>query len=339
MSSTRKEYVIEALRHHKTEFVPYTIFCTTQAAENVVKYTGDENYFDSVGNCIDMLGFTGHFTEIAPGYFEDEFSVVWNRTGVDKDIGMIEKILIPEPDISLIHLPEVDRSDIRRRTEFFLSNPNEETFKIAAIGFSMFERAWSLCSMENLLIYMHSDEVFVHTLLDRICEYNMEIINTVMEYDAVDCFHFGDDWGQQKGLIMGPLMWRRYIKPQMIKMFKRIKKFGRYISLHSCGDINDLFPELIDAGLDIYNTFQPEIYNIEEVKLLYGEKLTFWGGISTQTLLPFASSTEVINETKRLISLLSVSGGYIAAPTHAIPSDVPPKNIVALVDFFRGQDL
>lgn len=334
---TRRERVIKAVNHQETDFVPYTIGCTTQAAEKVIAYTKDPHYLGNTGSHIEMLTLASDFTEVSPGFFKDEFSVVWNRTGADRDIGVIERIEIPRPDIALISLPEPDEAKIRQSIETFVTN-QADTFKMAAIGFSMFERAWSLCSMENLLVYMLTDEEFADTLFDRICEYNLKIIDIVLEYD-VDCFHFGDDWGQQKGLIMGPKLWRRFIKPRMSQMFKRVKAAGKYVSLHSCGDINEVFPDLIEIGLDIYNTFQPEIYNIVEVKRVYGDKLTFWGGISTQQLLPFAAPEELITETKRIISVLSVNGGYVLAPTHSIPQDVPPENIVALTEFFKNQTI
>ena len=73
-----------------------------------------------------------------------------------------------------------------------------------------------------LLMDMILEPDFVDALLDKICDYNMQIIDIALEY-PFDGFHFGDDWGQQKGLIMGPTYWRRFIKPRMARMYKKIK--------------------------------------------------------------------------------------------------------------------
>jgi uroporphyrinogen decarboxylase len=67
----------------------------------------------------------------------------------------------------------------------------------------------------------------------------------------------GDDWGQQRGLIMGPKLWRRFIKPRVQAMYARVKAAGKFVMQHSCGAIQELFPDLVEMGLDIFNTFQP----------------------------------------------------------------------------------
>jgi uroporphyrinogen decarboxylase len=119
-------------------------------------------------------------------------------------------------------------------------------------------------------------------------------------------------------------------------MYERVKSRNKVVSQHSCGDINQIFPDLIDIGLDIYQTFQPEIYDFEKVKKEYGGHLTFWGGISTQRLLPFASPDEVRKTVKETIRIMGKDGGYIAAPTHSIPGDVPPENVVAMIEVFKN---
>lgn len=201
------------------------------------------------------------------------------------------------------------------------------------IGFSMFERAWSLRGMENLLMDMIDEPEFVDELLDTIADYNIKIIDIALEYD-IDGVMFGDDWGQQCGLIMGPNYWRRFIKPRVARMYQRAKRKGKFILQHSCGDIYEIFPDLIEIGLDVYQTFQPEIYDIKSIKIQFGSQLTFWGGISTQKLLPYATPDEVRRVTKNTLEIMKQGGGYIAAPTHCIPGDVPPENVLAMLEVF-----
>jgi uroporphyrinogen decarboxylase len=124
----------------------------------------------------------------------------------------------------------------------------------------------------------------------------------------------------------------------MAKMYERIKSKGLIVAQHSCGDIHEIFPDLIEIGLDVYQTFQPEIYDIKKVKKEYGRDLSFWGGISTQRLLPFAPVEEIKRVTRETMDILGESGGYIAAPTHAVPGDVPPQNIVAMIEVFQNQE-
>jgi uroporphyrinogen decarboxylase len=275
-----------------------------QEEERIRKFTKDENYLSSTGSHLQYVQYWGWPTETPnkSEHFIDEFNVTWNRTGADKDIGVVDNPVIFKPDISLWREPKLDENRLRCEYEHLIKTKKDK-FTFAGIGFSMFEWAWSLCGMENTLMNMIEEPWFMHELFDKICDYNLKIIDIANEYEF-DGFYFGDDWGQQKGLIMGPRLWREFIKPRMKRMYERAKKNGKYILQHSCGDIQELFPDLIGIGLDCYQTFQPEIYDIEKIKKEYGNALTFWGGISTQQLLPYATPEEVKLETVRIMRIM-----------------------------------
>lgn len=329
-----KERVIAALNHQEVFPVPYSISFTSEEAKKVGDYLNDADFIGKIGNHIDSVSLIPDVTCIRQGYVRDVFGVVWNRT-IDNDIGVVDQYLIPEPKEEYIFLPQPDLDFVDRSIQRLLSRPNNN-FLIADIGFSMFERAWTLCGMENLLMWMVTDKDFVHALLDAICDYNLAVIERAVQY-PVDCIMFGDDWGQQKGQIMGPVYWREYILPRIRRMYKAVKQSGKFVCQHSCGDIQDLFSDLIDAGLDIYQTFQPEIYDMEKVKQEYGSSLTFWGGISTQHFLPWATPEEIKVKVRETIDLMGRQGGYIAAPTHAMPKDIPAENVIALIEALQNQ--
>jgi len=124
----------------------------------------------------------------------------------------------------------------------------------------------------------------------------------------------------------------------MARMYERVKSKGKFVIQHSCGDIHEIFPDLIDIGLDVYQTFQPEIYHIDFIKKEYGKHLSFWGGISTQRLLPFGTIDEVKEKTAEIMRIMGKGGGYIAAPTHAVPGDVPPENVMAMLAVMMNQE-
>ena len=334
---SRRERVIKALEHKNTDIVPYNIELTQQAAQNLKKYTGDPAYLDDKGLHLHPYQYWGWPTENKKGseIFLDDFGVSWNRSGADKDIGVIDHPIIFEPDIKLFKEPYLSEKRFREEIERHIATA-EDKFLVAGIGFSMFERLWSYCGMENALIYMITDPDFVDELLEKICDFNIRVINILNEY-PVDGIYFGDDWGQQKGLIMGPELWRRFIRPKIKSMYDAAKRKNKFVMQHSCGDISLILPDLIDVGLDCYQTFQPEIYDVDKIKAEYGSQLSFWGGISTQRLLPFASPDQVRETTRSLMERLSINGGYIAAPAHAIPSDIPAKNILAMLDVFMEQ--
>lgn len=329
-----RERVIAAVTHQEIYPVPYSISFTSEEARKVINYVGDEDFLSTIGNHIDSVECIPEVAQVKQGYVKDAFGVIWNRT-LDPDIGVVERYQIPEPTEVYIKLPQPDLETMHKNIRRLLCLPGEN-FKIASLGFSMFERAWTLCGMENLLMWMVSDPGFVHTLLDAICDYNLIIIREAVKY-PIDCFMFGDDWGQQKGQIMGPPYWREFILPRIKRMYQAVKDAGKFVCQHSCGDIRELFPDLIGAGLDIYQTFQPEIYDIAKVKKEYGSWLTFWGGISTQHFLPFATPVEIKVKVKETIEILGKGGGYIAAPTHSMPKDISSENVLALIDALKNQ--
>ena len=338
---TKKERVKKALSHEETDIVPYSVGFTAEEHKKVAEYLNDPDFEEKIDNHIGgcyYSGFTAKSSRsnLEPGYVKDDFGVIWNRTGPDKDIGVLENVVMPEPQMRFYPFPDVNLEPMRREYEKYVKSA-KDVFVTGSLGFSMFERAWTLRGMENLLSDMALEPIFVHELMDTICDFNMKIISIALSFD-IDGFHFGDDWGQQKGLIMGPDHWRTYIKPRMARMFGRVKAKNKFVSLHSCGDISEIFPDLIEIGLDCYQTFQPEIYDIKKVKEEYGGKLAFWGGISTQQMLPFETPEGVKEKTAEIIRIMKKGGGYIAAPTHALPADIPAENVVAMLEVFANQE-
>lgn len=333
MAISPRDRVLAAVRHEQPDVTPWQINLTVDARDQTAEYLGDPDFVEAIGNHLAMYG-DGGFTEVRPGYWQDQFGVVWNRT-IDRDIGNVDTYLLAEPDISLYTFPEPDLEANAAGLEALVRN-SPDRFTVAEIGFSMFERAWTLRGMENLLMDMVLHPGFVEDLMDAILEYNLKVIDQMVQY-PVDCIYFGDDWGQQRGLIMGPRFWRRLIKPRVATMYSRAKSAGKYVMQHSCGDVQLLFPELIEMGLDIFNTFQPEVMDVDWCKKEYGAHLTFYGGISTQQVLPRVAPDALRVHVKEMIARIGAGGGYIVAPTHAIPRDVPPESIVAFIETVRTQ--
>lgn len=332
-----RQAVIDALLHKEHDTVPYHYNFTNQALTKIVAYTGSSDIQKKPGACMNYGQYQGRPQELEnrAGFYLDEFGVTWNRTGADKDIGVIEQPIIKSLENSTYTFPAIDESKLRAEYDSLTSNKNGR-FTMAGFGLFFFERSWSLMGMENLLMNMIDCPVELHNFLDQLCNYYLEMLDIALQYD-IDGVYFGDDWGQQKGLIMGPDYWRQFIKPYIKRIYDRVKSKGKFVVQHSCGDCQEIFPDLIDIGLDCYQTFQPEIYDIRGIKAAYGHDLTFWGGISTQRCLPFMTPEEVRSETIRIIRTMKPGGGYIAGPTHALPSDIPPENILAMIDVFQNQ--
>ncbi len=333
MTLSPRERVFTALRHEQPDVTPWQIDLTIDARRKTATYLGDPDFVEKMGN--HLAGYEdGFFVEIRPNYWRDPFGIVWNRT-IDKDIGTPDEVTLKKPTLDGYRFPEPDLARNAQGMEDLVEN-HPSKFCFGSVGFSMFERAWTLRGMENLLTDMLLHPAFVHSLLDEILAYNLQVIDHFLRYD-IDCVRFGDDWGQQWGLIMGPELWRKFIKPRVKRMYARVKAADKYVMQHSCGAVQELFPDLIDMGLDIFNTFQPEVMDVDYCKREYGDHLTFYGGISTQQVLPRVTPQELVTHIKDMIARIGVNGGYIVAPTHAIPRDVPAENIVAFIETVRRQ--
>lgn len=334
----KRERVIAAIEHRETDFTPYQVRFTALERQAVIEATGISEPEECYGSHIELASCMDFEQEVAPGLFRNEFGVVWDRRD-GSDIGQPAlQPLSRQPSLEGYAFPKPLENEIASQMERFSQKP-WDTFRMVCVGWTLYERAWTMRGMENALEDMLLNEDFLLELFDNIIGYDISAMDSAIEHcDSFDAFYFGDDWGQQRGLIMGAPLWRKLIGPGIARLIEHAKKRGKYAVLHSCGDNQELFPDLIDAGLDVYDTFQPEIYPIAEIKKKYGDKLSFLGGISTQSLLPFASPQEVEREVKEIIGIMGVGGGYIAAPTHDMPPDIPIENFLAMARAFQNQE-
>ena len=333
---TNRERVLASLEHRQPDRVPYNIRFTEPARAAMAAYYGDPDFESRLGNCLHILHTepAGSWREVRPGVWEDQFGVQWDRS-IDRDIGNVCNVSVTAETLGDFRFPDPDDAT-RFECHAQLIAGTPDLFHVTDIGFSLYERAWTLAGMENVLLAMMEDPGFVDNLLDRIVEFNLALIEKACTF-SIDAMMFGDDWGQQRGLLMGPAAWRRFIKPRIARMYAAVKAHGRRVFIHSCGKVDELFPELIEAGLDVFNPFQPEVIDVYEAKRLHGERLSFYGGISTQRTLPYGTTTDVKDEVKRLLATIGKDGGYIASPAHDVPRDAKPENVAAMVDVLQNQ--
>jgi uroporphyrinogen decarboxylase len=331
---TKREIIHAVLAGQIPPYVPWSCGFTKEARARLEDHYKPLDIEDALKNHILKLGSDiGFFTDLGHDHVQDVFGVVWDRS-IDKDIGNVLGCVLPEP--ALQHYTFPDPLDRR----FFTDIPGRiaryaERFRVFQIGFSLYERAWTLRGMQNLLMDFYDHPDFVHSLLESIADYNIAQIREALKYD-IDAVYFGDDWGQQHGLQMGPKLWHQFIYPVLKRMYEVVHAAGRYVFIHSCGDVDELFDDLIGIGLNCFNPFQPEVMDVASLMERYRRRLTFHGGLSTQRTLPFGTVEDVRIETQRLIKM-GASGGYIFAPAHDVEGDVPLENMLAFIEQVQNQ--
>lgn len=335
-ATTARERVCQALSHCQPDRVPYHLSFTALAQQKLEAYYGTSALDEVIGNhivkykprCDDYL------MEVGPDLWRDEFGVVWNRQG-DADVGAVANCVFERRSIAGFAWPDPHLPCRYSRLPAFIQ-ANDDCFRVVNLGKSLFERAWSMRGFENILIDMLEAPEFVEDLLDAITEFNLATISELVRYD-IDAVMFGDDWGAQRGLLFSPHLWRRLIKPRIARMYAAVREGGKKVFIHSCGKVQSLFPELIELGVDVFNPFQPEVMDLAAIKEQHGQQLSFYGGMSIQKVMPFGTPDEVRNEARRLMSVLGRGGGYILAPSHDMPGDIPVENIVALIETVQNQ--
>lgn len=331
---TPRERVLCAFEHHQPDVCPHEIGCTQMAYRRMAEFYGDPGWGGKIGNHFATTGPALKWTEPQPGYAQDAFGVIWNRT-VDRDIGIVEHYQLVEPNLDDYRFPDVDDPALYAHLPAHCAAAPDR-FRQANIGFSLFERAWTLRGMDNLLMDMILHPEFVDELLDAICDWNVRCVHHLAQH-PFDAIAFGDDWGCQRGLIMGRERWQRFLKPRLQRMYDAVHEHGMYVWIHSCGDVHELFGELADMGVNCFNPFQPEAQDVEAAKRDHGHRLAFHGGVSLQVTLSHGTPDDVRREAERRIEVIGRDGGYILAPCHAVTPDVPPENLHALIEVARGQ--
>lgn len=331
---TKRDIVRTVFEGRQAPYVPWHYVFSTDAAALLRAHLGVADLERAVDNHMLMLRrSTGSFRDLGGGRVQDIFGVVWDRN-LDKDIGIVTGLVLPEPTLRDFSLP--DPLDPRFYVNWdALIADGGDRFRVFSASLSLFERAWTLRGLENLMMDFYDNPEFVHELLDLLADFNIAQVNEALKYD-IDAVYFGDDWGQQRGLLVSRRTWDEFIRPRVARMYGAVRDAGKFVMNHSCGDVDELFDDLITLGLNCSNPFQPEVMDVDDLMDRYRGRLTFMGGLSTQQTLPNGSPEDVRLASEHLLSK-GRTGSYIFAPAHAVQGDVPLENILSFIDAARRQ--
>jgi uroporphyrinogen decarboxylase len=209
---------------------------------------------------------------------------------------------------------------------------------LAGFGGNLLEWGQFLCRNDQFLVDLIESPRKAEALLDRLTAIHLENLEPFL--DAVEGFvqiiQMGDDLGTQLAPQISPAMYRRFFKSRHRQIFERVRRRpGLHLFLHSCGAIAPLLPDLIEIGVEIINPVQTSARGMEPewLKREFGKHLTFWGGgCDTQSVLPHGTEREIDQHVRKRFEILAPGGGFVYTQVHNIMPNVPPRNIVAMIE-------
>ena len=335
MSMSAKERTRRAFRYEPVDRLPTQVSYTHAVGERLAQHFGvpREALPARLGNHLVRVDLT------YPKRVSEDGKTAYDWWGVGFDTGeegyfINDSPLAESTDLDAFPWPDPHTPGLLDEAARAISVYGDEYFVVPNLGFCLFERAWSLRGFDALLMDMALDPGFVEALLDRITVIQVALIHRYLDL-GVDGAYFGDDYGAQKGLLFSPATWRALIKPRLAQMFAPFREAGLPVLMHSDGNIAQILPDLVEIGLTVYNPVQPEVVDHAWLRQTFGERLAYYGGVSTQTVLPHGTPAAVKQAVREAVRLLAPDGtGLLIAPSHRLMMDIPMANIEALLEAF-----
>lgn len=335
---TPREIVLHQIYHQETPVVPYSLgyefeddyekqldeyYGGAQWRERLVPYIVGVRAVDS-----DLK------TALDETHVRDGYGGIW-RT--DRRPWHLEKPPLSAPSWEGYAFPKPEsffRPDWKEAA-YQTCAERSDSFLIGHLGWGLFERSWNLRGFENALLDAIAEPDFYAEMLDKLMELYLAFVAYTVDL-PIDGILFGDDWGDQRGVMLGPERWRKFIKPRWAKIYAAVHAAGKITMSHSCGSVAEIIPDMIEIGLDVLESVQPEAagMNPYELKRKWGDKITFWGCLGSQSLIPHGRPRDIRAEICKLRQEMGRGGGYILAPAKPFQPGTPIENAVAVIEAF-----
>ncbi len=331
---TPRDIVLGQIAHHDTPEVPYTLVCEADVSARLDAHYGGPHWRTRLTTYITMVAAvdTNPKEPVDAIHVRDGYGGIWRQ---DMRPWHLEAPPLAQPTLDgyAFPAPETFFRPAWKEQACVTCATAADTFRVGSLGWGLFERSWNLRGFENILMDSIAEPDFFEEVLDRL----MQLYLAFVAYTAdlpIDGILFGDDWGDQRGIILGPERWRRFLKPRWAKIYQAVHAAGKVVMSHSCGSVAEIMPDLIEIGLDVLESVQPEAagMNPYELKKKWGNAITFWGCLGSQSTIPRGTPDAIRREVCRLKTEMARGGGYILAPAKPLQPETPTENAVALIE-------
>jgi len=369
MPLTHRERVIKVLSHQEADRVPFDLGSTVNSSVHIEEYQKLKAHFgieakdtifhkfqravvmhEPILQALDIdfrhvpRGSSDSKPDIPVGEdgYKDEFEVVRSKPPGCLYYDLVKSPLAGSITIQdIMNFPWPDPHDpgytrgIRDRLLSYLQNTDYAI--VLQLPPPFVHTTQFMRGFEDWFLDVGADHKLAGALFDAAVENSAALAEEILKVggDLADVVAFSDDLGFQNGPIVSPELYRRLFKPRHKKYFDVVKKYTKaFIHFHSCGSIHKLLDDLIELGADAINPVQVTAKDMGSsvLKREFGDRLSFWGGIDTQKMLPYGTKEEVRSEVKRVIGDLAPGGGYILAAVHNLQPGVPVENIISMYE-------
>ena len=339
---TPRETVIAQIDHQETHPVPYTIGFEGGTDQQLDEHYGSPDWRERIVQYMTSVGWVDtqlqQYVEGDPIAY-DAYGTAWR---MDLRPFHLETPGLTEPSFDNWQFPPIEdflakaAEGTANAEETIAENP--DTYHLIYMGWGLFESSWGIRGFENVLMDIVAEEDFFGELLDKLTELFLALVGHCKDVPG-DAIMFGDDWGIQRGVTVGPDRWRKFFKPRWAKIYDATHAQGKKVITHCCGSIADIMGDVVEIGLDVLESVQPEAYGMNpyELKKQWGDKLAFWGCLGSQSTLQFGTPDDIRNEVRKLRREMSKGGGFILAPAKDLQPGTPIENAVAAVEAFTEQ--
>ncbi|MBQ9063469.1 MAG: hypothetical protein IJ121_11715 [Eubacterium sp.] len=339
---TKKERMLAAIRREPQDRIPTQIDFSPKMLDLVSRHYGVPNRGEE-----ELLGVMDN--HLVYGFLNDPFGkqrhreisgnpVKFDHWGIGYDVtqeGTFEAVhpLEDADNLTGYTFPDPNAPGLLDWAEAAIRKYGDDYVVASYQVLCLIERASALRGFENFLCDLYDEEDFMFELLDGITDYQCRLAKRYIRA-GVSAGRVGDDYGTQNGMLIDPDQWRKILKPRLAKITGTYKNEGIPVIMHSCGDIRPIIPDLIEIGVDVLNNVQPEAMPREDL-VQYRGQITFYGGISTQRVLVSGTEEEIYNEVKTCCDMYGPGNGLLLSTGISVMSDVPLKNLNALMTAFN----
>ncbi|MBA7603541.1 hypothetical protein ES703_10654 [subsurface metagenome] len=369
MSLSHRERVIKALSHQEPDRVPFDLGSTANSSIHVLGYQKLKAYFgiEAQDTIIHRMMQTVAVHEpilqaldidlryVSPGTSDNKPDIPVGEDGYQDEWGVIRRKppsslyydLVKSPLAGpitiqdIVNFPMPDPTDpgyTRGLRERLLHYRENTDYAIVLRLPSVFVHITQyLRGFEDWFMDLAADKKLAGALFDAATEQSTALAEEILKVggDLADVVYTSDDMGFQNGPMVSPELYRQLFKPRHQKFFDTVKKYtSAFVHFHCCGSIYKLLPDFIELGVDVIHPVQVAAKDMDSSILApeFGDRLSFWGGIDTQKVLPTGTTEEVKAEVRQRIRDFAPGGGYILSAVHDIQPDVPVKNIIAMYE-------